>query len=99
MEGVMGVYDTLGDVQLKCGYCEMRHFEIGDDVTDAGIADGVYVGYGGVVVVKNGKFIGQFEYLIDKWGTFIEPEEVINRNNPISVAVDRIVKEQEDKNG
>jgi len=64
--------------------CILRHFEVGDNVRDGGIEDGVHVGYGGVVVVKDGVFVAEFECLIDKYGGTIEIDKMIDERNPIS---------------
>jgi len=77
----MGVYETFGklDIQLKITD-EWGLKQIGDDV---GFSDGVYVGYEGCVVIKNGKFIAEFECLHDKWGSELNCSEIISPNNPL----------------
>ena len=87
----MGTYDTLGRVQLKSGMCVMQHFEIGDSVETVRIDDGVHIGYGGVVIVKDGIFIAEFEHIIDKYGGIIDVTEIINVRNPIT----RHIKEKD----
>lgn len=82
----MGMYDTFGklELQLKVGECAGFKYEIGDDVP---IADGIYLDYGGAVVVKDGKFIAEFENVTSKWGHQIEPRHIINELNPITQAI------------
>lgn len=77
----MGVYNTYGNVQLKVGAdLECRDIKIGED---AGISDGIYVGYEGFVIVLNGKFVAEFSHALDKWGGFITPKEMMDSRNPI----------------
>lgn len=89
----MGTYSTYGEVQLKVGDDgEMPCFKVGDK-TD--IADGVYVGYEGAVVIKNGVFVAEFPDLFSKWGDIIECKDVIDSMNPIHVAVKEVVEKHE----
>ena len=76
----MGMYDYFGDVQLKVGDCCMNNYKIGDAVP---IADGVYVGYEGVVVIQTGLFIAFHPKLKDKWGNEIDMENTMKLNNPL----------------
>jgi len=82
----MGIYDTYGKqgVQLKVGDPSLDHFKEGDEVN---IADGVYLGYEGAVVIVNGKLAKVFSYLKDKWGGKIRVRDIINPINPITQAV------------
>jgi hypothetical protein len=61
----MGMFDTYGHVQLKVGPCELVNYEIGDNVS---ISDGLYIGYGGFVLIKNGKLLATEETVITSWG-------------------------------
>lgn len=82
----MGLYNTYGtqQVQLKVGHdLSFQHYDIGDR---ADLADGVYVGYEGAAVVQDGKLIGVFDNVQDKWGCRIS----IDDNNPIKDIVNRI---------
>jgi len=83
----MGIYDTYGRqaVQLKVGDPSLDHFKEGDEVN---IADGVYLGYEGAVVIVNGKLAKVFSYLKDKWGGKIRVRDIINPINPITQAVE-----------
>ncbi len=76
----MGVYDTYANVQLKIGPCELKHYNIGDAVP---ILDGIYVGYEGIVVIKNCIFVAVFKELGTKWGTTIDMDDTLNMHNPI----------------
>ena len=82
----MGIYDTYGKqgVQLKVGDPSLDHFKEGDEVS---IADGVYLGYEGAVVIVDGKLAKVFSYLKDKWGGKIRVRDIINPINPITQAV------------
>lgn len=93
----MGCYDCYGDnrnaktgenfVQLKNGPCILHCYDIGDEVE---IADGVYVGYEGVVVIHDKKVLRVDKVLIDKWGGSILPEDILD--NPLQKVVDEMVK-------
>ena len=80
----MGMYDTFGTVQIKSGRCAGYVFEVEDDVSKSCVADGIHVGYGGVVVIVNGLFVAEFDYLTDKWGGSIDAASVINAQNPVT---------------
>jgi hypothetical protein len=83
----MGVYDTYGRqaVQLKIGDPSLDHFKEGDEVN---IADGVYLGYEGAVVIIDGKLAKVFSYVKDKWGGKIRVRDIINPINPVAQAVE-----------
>lgn len=72
----MGIYNTYGEkgIQLKVGELSMKHYNLGDKVE---IPDGIYVGYGGVVVIKDQTFIAEFPFVKDKWGGVITPREIL----------------------
>ena len=80
----MGVYDVYGNSQLKVRPGQMEFYKVGDK---ADIPNGVYLDYGGVVVIHKGKFIAEFETLTNKWGGGIEPKEVIEADNPLNTAI------------
>ena len=90
----MGIYDTYGKqgVQLKVGDPALDHFKDGDEVN---IADGVYLGYEGAVVIVNGKLAKVFSYLKDKWGGKIRVRDIINPINPITQAVQDLERNRE----
>jgi len=81
----MGVYDTYGKsgVQIKAGNdgMSMNDFFVGDKVP---LADGIYIGYEGTVVVKDEIFITEGLFLKDKWGAILNSRSMIEDNNPIS---------------
>ena len=83
---VMGVYDEYAGIQLKVGPCCLAQYDVGDKVE---IPDGVYVGHSGVVVILDGKFVGEFGTMISKWGNTIYPEEVLYPHD----AVRRVIEE------
>ncbi len=78
----MGIYNTYGEngLQLKVGECCLMHFKLGSKVD---IPDGVYIEYGGVVVIKDGIFIAEYKTLTDKWGGLITIDEILDERNPI----------------
>jgi len=77
----MGVYDTYDGIQLKIGFNNLDEYNIGDETP---LEDGIYVGYEGIALIKNGVFIEKYEFIIDKWGNRIFPREIIDHNNIIS---------------
>ena len=79
----MGCYDTYGKIrmQMKIGCDGMSDYSIGDRVP---LEDGIYLGYGGAIVVKDGIFIAEFENIRDKWGNLMSCNDLIASNNPIS---------------
>ena len=83
----MGIYDTYGKqgVQLKVGDPSLNYFKEGDEVD---IADGVYLGYEGAVVIIDGKLAKVFNYVRDKWGGKIKVKDIIDPINPITQALD-----------
>ena len=64
----MGLYDTYASVQLKVGPRVCKDYVVGDSVP---IADGVYVGWDGAVVVIGGQLAAVFSEVTDKWGNSI----------------------------
>lgn len=83
----MGTPDTYGDlgIQLKNGEPCCRHYKIGANVD---LPDGIYIGFEGAVVVKDGKYVMDFpsESVLDKWGNEVD----IRSRNPVQQAVDEI---------
>jgi hypothetical protein len=92
---IVGTYDTYEDIQIKAGsvYDDMRHFKIGDHVP---IADGIYIGYGGAIVIMNGIFLDIVETVYDKYGAPIDLTELVNARNPLAMAVEETIAELED---
>jgi hypothetical protein len=89
----MGVYNTYGGCQIKVGDLSLKEFVLGDK-TD--IPDGIYITLDGIVIIKNGTFIGVNEKIFDKWGGEIDQERVINLikpNNPVQIAMDEFKAE------
>jgi len=82
----MGVYDIYGEAeaQLKVGPCILKKYKEGDIVR---IRDGAYIAYEGIVVIKNGIFVGLFEDVYNKWGGKMIPSDIIDPQNPINPKV------------
>ncbi len=84
----MGTYDNfLSDdekicVQLKIGECLLKDYKAGDEVN---ISNGIYMGYEGVVVIKDRKVVGVFGegQVFDKWGGPFDFNDAINELNPL----------------
>jgi len=84
----MGLYDCFGEegIQLKAGECQMFDYRVGEDVP---LADGVYVAYEGLVVIKSGKLLMTFPEgrLYNKWGSILTEQGVLDSDNPIVQAI------------
>jgi len=80
----MGLFDYFGEegIQLKAGECQMFDYHVGEDVP---LADGVYVAYEGLVVVKSGKLLMTFPegFLYNKWGGELYEQGILDADNPI----------------
>lgn len=90
----MGIYDIYGQVQLKVGDIGMDFYEVGDKVS---IPDGVYLGYEGIVVIKDGKFIAEFEEMTTKWGGTIKPADIVTLENPLNPVIEKAIKKAKKK--
>jgi len=85
----MGTYDTYGEnIQIKAGGCMMKDYEIGD-ICD--LADGIYLEYGGAIVILDGKFVAEFSYIFDKWGGALNCKNIIDDYNPCFQAIKNII--------
>jgi len=85
----MGIYNTYEGVQIKVGNCLMDEYKIGDKVD---LPNGVYVGFEGIIVIIDNILKAKFSFILDKWGSIIEPKEIIEDNNPVKQAIDNIKK-------
>jgi len=84
----MGTYDTYGEnIQIKAGGCVMKHHEIGDRCD---LSDGVYLEYGGVIVVMDRTFVAEFPRVFDKWGGVLDCKKLIDEYNPVVQALKRM---------
>lgn len=91
----MDVYDTYGPhgLQLKVSNdngLSMRHFKYGQEVP---LDDGVYMTGGAIIVVIGGKFVAEFIYLTDKWGSIIDMDDILNERNPVAQAIQELKEE------
>lgn len=94
----MGMYDIYGDfgIQLKVGDVEMNHYRLGQKVS---VDDGIYLAPDGVVVVKDGIFVVDFQHpcLWSKWGDALNIEKIIGGMNPVEEALRSFVKSKIEK--
>ena len=90
----MGVFDTFGGyvTQIKIGECTFHHHKIGAEVK---IPDGIYIGFEGIVVIKDGRFIADFysDKIFNKWGGSIEID--IQGQNHVQVAIEELQAKQD----
>ncbi len=87
----MSVYDEYGKlgIQLKVGPCCLAQYEIDDEVE---ISDGIYAGHAGLVVIVNGIFVAEFEYITTKWGDYISMPAILDPYHPVLQAVNEFEK-------
>jgi len=72
-------------VQLKCGFPrELKNYIEGDHVE---LSDGVYIGYGGVAIIRGGILFTVLTNVYDKYGNLLDKAEIVNPGNPISKAL------------
>lgn len=89
----MGLYDTVIHfskkiyIQIKSTECIMKGYEIGDQIP---LPDGVHIGYEGAFVVDDGKVLGIYEEIYDKWGGPLDASEIISPANPVGIAIKNI---------
>jgi hypothetical protein len=79
--GVYGIYGKM-EIQLKVGDTDLTRFNVGDKVN---LSDGIYLGFEGAVIIKDGIFIAEFDTLTSKWGDLILPSAIITEYNPVNV--------------
>lgn len=80
----MGVYDEVGDrgIQIKCIDGPMlNQYGIGDDIP---LPDGLFIGFEGWFVVKDGKVLCEGSDIYNKWGGELSPDKIISGDNPIA---------------
>lgn len=80
----MGIYDEYEDIQLKVGPCCLAQYKTGDEVE---IPNGVYAGYGGLVVIIEGVFVAKFEHIITKWGNEVSMSSILDPHSLILQAI------------
>ncbi len=90
----MGTYNTYGNVQIKVGLIDMKKYKIDDKVD---IPDGIYVGYGGAIVIKDGIFVMEVRILIDKWGKSIDCLTVLRGRGLLDEVLDKTEVTTEEK--
>jgi len=90
----MGTPDNYGNVQLKVGEYYCRHFNLGDP---SPIRDGIYIGYEGAIVIRNGIFVAESSDIFDKWGDRINLTAFLDKKNPVNIAFQKIKKTKEAK--
>lgn len=79
----MSIFDWYDGVQMKIGDPSFRKYNIGDYINvpdgiggNIPVADGIYIGYEGVIVVLDGKLIVRFDGVYTKWGQFLNMEDL-----------------------
>lgn len=88
----MGLFDTYisanrkVQIQLKI-HRDMRQYREGDDCP---LSDGVYLGFEGAVVAKDGKVVLVTETVRDKWDNPLDSEDIISPKNPIKAVLQEL---------
>lgn len=75
----MRVFNTYQSVPIGVGECDFTEHKIGDAVA---LADGVYAGDGGFVVVQDGKLLAVHDTIFDHTGKTIFPSQVLHAKDP-----------------
>ena len=79
----MGFYDMVGNqnIQVKCTRNpSMNHYNAGDEIE---LSDGLFIGYEGWFIVKDGKVLAEGRDIFDKWGIGISLKEILRNRNPL----------------
>ena len=81
----MGVYDFVGNIQIKCTpEPSFKNYKLDDNIE---LLDGIYIGYEGWFRVRNSKIVDIGKHVYDKWGNLLLLENVLNTNSPIMEAL------------
>lgn len=72
----MGMYDIYNDVQIKIN-ATGKSYSIGDS---SPLADGIYLGYEGAIIIRDGMFIARFisRDIQTKYGDIIDLNKLIS---------------------
>jgi len=96
----MGVYDMIIDkekginIQIKSIICEMKCYNLGDDIK---LPNGCHLGYEGYFIVEDGKIIYIGTEMWDKWGdNFDWVAQKLSENNPIRKIMNTIKSENKE---
>ena len=78
----MGVYDFVGDIQVKCTPDQsFKEYKLGDLIE---LHSGIYIGYEGWFRVRDSKITDIGENIFDKWGNLLLLKDILDNYNPIS---------------
>jgi len=84
----MGTFDTYGSgLQIKAGACMMHHYKVGEDCD---LEDGIYLDYGGAIVICEGKFIAEFPHIFTKYGNTINCSDIVDQYNPVAQVISNL---------
>jgi hypothetical protein len=72
------MFDTYGNVQLKITQ-GLKQYSIGDPVP---LADGVYCGVDGFIVVHEGKFVQEHQTIFTTYATEVFPAKCLANEMP-----------------
>lgn len=87
----MGSFDTVnGVMQIKCTEePTLTNYNLGDEIP---LTDGAYITYEGCFVVSKGKVSATSSVIRDKWGMYLDPKEILDRNSPVVQQIETFKK-------
>jgi len=97
----MGLFNSYGELEIQLKIDKdsltLKHYSIGEKVS---LDDGIYIGFEGAIVIKDGVFIAEFDSLTDKWGNSLSCQEIIGPESPLLKALDAlgVPKQKKKKN-
>ena len=79
----MGIYDYVLGMQVKATpNPSMCSYGMGDEVP---LADGAYLCFEGVFIIKHGKVVVGSSTVFNKWGGQVDIYELLNPYNPVRI--------------
>jgi len=89
----MGLSDFIGEkcLQIKCTPNPgLKHYDIGEQIP---LEDGLYLTLEGWFVIQQKHILCEGMKVWDKWGNQLDCYDLIERNNPIFIAIEKMEKE------
>lgn len=89
------MYNTYAGVQLKIATeLTLENYKIGQAVD---IPDGIYVGHGGYIVVKDGILIMKRAHITTSWGHKVKAKILLDKYNPLLKAIKKFQKKKKEE--